>query len=152
MKLRPLMAMRAHLRQPADVVGDVPLGQRMISEVTDGSFEGERLRGRLVGPGADWITVGAGGIAHVDVRVTLETDDAALIYMQYLGKLLFDENVAAAVAQGRATELGDTYFMTQPRFETGSAKYAWLNGVVAVAEGRLIENGVEYQVFECLHG
>ena len=59
--------------------------------------------------------------------------------------------MATAIQQGKGTELGDTYFMTQPRFETGSADYAWLNSVVAVAEGRLVENGVEYNVFECLH-
>jgi hypothetical protein len=44
MKLQPLMTMRGNLRQPSDVVGSVPLGQRMITEVTGGSFEGERLK------------------------------------------------------------------------------------------------------------
>ena len=67
--------------------------------------------------------------------------------------LVFNAKVGAALAQGTGTgtEFGDTYWMTQPRFETGSADYAWLNSVVAVAEGRLIENGVEYEVFECPH-
>jgi hypothetical protein len=71
--------------------------------------------------------------------------------MQYVDKLVFNENVAIALAQGKGTEFGDTYFMSQPRFETGSPNYAWLNSVVAVAEGRLLENGVEYNVIECLH-
>jgi hypothetical protein len=31
----------------------------------------------------------------------------------------------------------DAYFMTQPRFETGDARYRWLNRVAAVGEGRL---------------
>jgi len=149
MKLQPLMNMKAGLRQPTDVVGNVPLGQRMISEVTGGTFKGERLEGTLAGPAADWVLLGADGIGHVDVRITLKTNDGALIYMQYLGKLVFNAKVGAALAQGKATEFGDTYFMTQPRFETGSPDYAWLNSVVAVAEGRLIENGVEYNVFEC---
>jgi hypothetical protein len=145
------MTMRGNLRQPADAVGPVPMGQRMISEVTGGSFEGERLRGTLLGPAADWVLIGAGGIGHVDVRITLKTDDGALIYMQYVGKLVFNAEVAKAIQQGKGTEFGDTYFMTQPRFETGSADYAWLNSIVAVAEGRLVENGVEYNVFECVH-
>jgi hypothetical protein len=34
-------------------------------------------------------------------------------------------------------------------FETGAARYAWLNGIVAVGSGRLIEGGgVAYDVFE----
>lgn len=151
MKLQPLMTMKAGLRQPSDVVGNVPLGQRVIAEVTGGSFEGERLKGSVMTPGADWIVVSNDGIGHIDVRLTLKTDDGALIYMQYLGKLVFNDKVAEATGQGKAMQLGDTYFMTQPRFETGSADYAWLNSIVAVAEGRVIEGGVEYKVFECVH-
>ena len=151
MKLQPLMTMRGNFRQPTDVVGAVPLGQRMIIEVADGSFEGERLRGTLRGPAADWLMLGANGIGHVDVRLTLETHDGALIFAQYVGKLVLNAKASAAIAQGKGTEFGDTHFMTQPRFETGSADYAWLNSVVAVAEGRLVETGVEYNVFECLH-
>ena len=152
MKLKPLMTLNAELRQPSDVIGNVPLGQRMIAEVTGGSFNGERLTGTLITPGADWVMLGGDGIGHIDVRITLRTDDDALIYMQYLGKLVFNDKLSTALEQGKGTEFGDTHFMTQPRFETGSADYAWLNTVVAVAEGRLIENGVEYNVFECVHG
>jgi hypothetical protein len=151
MQLKPLMTLVGKLRRPADLVGDVPLGQRMIAEVTGGSFEGDRLKGTIVTPGADWVLVSAGGIGHVDVRLTLKTDDDAFIYMQYLGKLVFNDKVAEAVQQGRGTEFGDTYFMTQPRFETGSQDYAWLNSIVAVAEGHLIEGGVEYRIYECQH-
>ena len=151
MKLLPLMTMKAGLRQPSDVVGNVPLGQRVIAEVTGGSFDGERIKGSVMTPGADWIVVSNDGIGHIDVRLTLKTDDGALIYMQYLGKLVFNDKVAEATEQGKDMQLGDTYFMTQPRFETGSADYAWLNSIVAVAEGRVIEGGVEYKVFECVH-
>ncbi len=151
MKLKPLMTMIGKLRQPSDLVGNVPLGQRMIAEVTGGSFEGDRLKGTLVTPGADWILMGAGGIGHVDVRLTLKTDDEAFIYMQYVGKLVFNEKVAEAAQQGKGTKFGDTYFMTQPRFETGSPDYDWLNSIVAVAEGHLVEGGVEYRVYECQH-
>ena len=151
MKLQPLMTLRADLRQPSDVIGNVPLGQRMVAEVSGGSFEGERLEGTILTPGADWVIVGADGIGHIDVRLTLKTGDNALIFMQYIGKLLFNDKVSGAIGRGEGTDFGDTYFMTQPRFETGSADYAWLNSVVAVAEGRLIENGVEYNVFECVH-
>jgi len=151
MKLRPLMTLIGELRRPADLVGDVPLGQRMVAEVTGGSFEGDRLKGTIVTPGADWVLVSAGGIGHVDVRLTLKTDDDAFIYMQYLGKLVFNDKVAEAVQQGKGTEIGDTYFMTQPRFESGNPDYEWLNSIVAIAEGRLIEGGVEYRVYECQH-
>jgi len=39
-----------------------------------------------------------------------------------------------------------------PRFETGDPRYAWLNAVVAVAEGRVLPNAVEYRVFQVSNG
>ena len=150
MQLNLLMTMRGDLRKPSDDIGKVPMGQRMVAEVTGGSFEGERLRGSVLTPGADWLLMGQDGVGLVDVRLTLKTHDDALIYMQYLGKLHFNEKLMAALAEGAETQFGDTYFMTQPRFETGAENYSWLNGIVAVAEGRMTSEGVEYQVYECV--
>ena len=38
-------------------------------------------------------------------------------------------------------------FRTNPLFETGDERYAWLNHVVAVGKGRTGDNGVIYDVF-----
>ena len=86
------------------------------------------------------------------MRGTLETDDGAHIYIQYHGVLEMNEKVLGALEKGEATDYGDTYFMTQPRFETGDPRYAWLNRVVAVAEGRILPNAVEYRVYELANG
>ncbi len=41
------------------------------------------------------------------------------------------------------------YFRTNPVFETGHQNYRWLNGVVSIGNGRLVEGGgVAYDVFE----
>jgi hypothetical protein len=37
---------------------------------------------------------------------------------------------------------------TTPRFETGDARYAWLNAVVCVATGARRPGAVELEVFE----
>ena len=39
-----------------------------------GSFEGERLRGKVLAGGGDWVTVLGNGAFTLDLRVTLETD------------------------------------------------------------------------------
>jgi hypothetical protein len=57
---------------------------------------------------------------HLDVRLLLETDNGARIYVQYRGVLVVNETTHAALAKGGSTDYGDTYFMTQPRFETGA--------------------------------
>jgi hypothetical protein len=89
---------------------------------------------------------------YLDVRLLLETDNGARIYLQYRGVLVINETTNAALAKGGSTDYGDTYFMTQPRFETGDARYRWLNRIVAVGQGRLGPGSVEYRIFEVANG
>ena len=149
-KLEPLMTYRATLKPPAQV-GVGPRGNRAIYDVTGGEFEGERLKGKILPSGGDWILIDSDGVGRLDVRATFETHDGALIYVQYHGVIVMNEATTAALEQGQEGQYGDTYFMTQPRFETGDERYAWLNRVVAVAEGRALPSAVEYRVFELLN-
>jgi len=151
MKLEHLVTYRADLKPPV-AVGKGPLGTRTIFDVTGGTAEGPRLRGKLLASGGDWLLLDEGGVGRLDVRGTLETDDGAHIYVHYHGVLEMNEKVLGALEKGEATDYGDTYFMTQPRFETGDPRYAWLNRVVAVAEGRVLPNAVEYRVYELVNG
>ena len=150
-KLEYLMTYRADLKPPV-AVGTGPAGARQIYDVTGGSFEGARLKGKLLASGGDWLLIGNDGVGRLDVRVTFETQDGALIYMQYCGVIVMNEAITRALSGGGETKYGDTYFMTQPRFETGHPDYAWLNSVVAVAEGRALPNAVEYRVYEVVNG
>jgi hypothetical protein len=149
-KLEYLMTYRADLEAPVEV-GAVPSGTRQIFDVKGGTFEGPRLKGRLLPSGGDWLLVGNDGVGRLDVRGTLETDDGARIYVQYHGVIVLNEKVLGALAEGRESDYGDSYFMTQPRFETGHPSYEWLNSVVAVAEGRALGNAVEYRVFQVVN-
>ena len=56
-------------------IGATPHGTLSIFPVTGGSFEGERLRGKVLAGGGDWVTAEADGTVKLDLRVTLETDD-----------------------------------------------------------------------------
>jgi hypothetical protein len=150
MKLQLFMNVHADLSAPLEI-GGCPQGKRNIFNVTGGTFEGPRLCGKIAASGGDWLLVDGDEVGRLDVRITLETDDGARIYVQYFGVLVMNEKIKAALAPGGSTEYGDTYFMTQPRFETGDARYKWLNQVVAVAEGRVRPSAVEYRVFEVLN-
>ncbi len=150
MRLEPLMTYHADLRSPV-AVGTGPYGNRLIVEVSGGAFEGPRLRGKLLTGGGDWLLVDADGVGHLDVRATFETHDGATIYVQYYGRLEITDAVMAALGGSGETRFGDQYFFSQPRFETGDARYRWLNRVIAVGQGRVLPNRVEYQVFECLN-
>jgi len=41
--------------------------------------------------------------------------------------------------------------MTAPRFETGDPRYAWLNAIIAVGEGRAGPGWVEYRVYQVVN-
>jgi hypothetical protein len=148
MRLEPLMTYSADLL-PAVAVGPGPYGNRLVFEVSGGTFEGPRLRGRLLTGGGDWLLLDGEGIGHLDVRATFETDDGALIYVQYFGRLEVTDAVMAALGGQGETRFGDQHFFSQPRFETGDERYRWLNRVIAVGQGRVLPNRVEYQVFAC---
>jgi hypothetical protein len=146
-KLEYLATYRADLASPIEI-GAVPSGTRQIFDVKGGHLEGPRLKGKLLASGGDWLLIGNDGVGRLDVRGTFETDDGARIYVQYHGVLVLNEAVTRALSEGGETQYGATYFMTQPRFETGDLRYAWLNSTVAVAEGRVLPNAVEYRVFK----
>lgn len=146
--LTPLTTYRADLEAP-QVVGNGPYGLRQIFVATGGKATGERLSGVLRPGGGDWLLVGADGYGRLDVRGTIETDDGALLYVSYFGVLELSDRAMQALPQGPATDYGELRFMTQPRFETGDPRYAWLNTAVCVAEGRLLPGpAVEYRVYE----
>jgi hypothetical protein len=129
-------------------VGEGPHGNRLIVEVTGGHFEGSRLKGKILSGGGDWLVIDKAGFGHLDVRATFLTDDGANIYVQYYGRIELTEAIGSALATGKGTtNFGDHYFFSQPRFETGDPRYAWLNHVMAVGQGRLVEGCVQYQVF-----
>jgi len=148
MKLEHIMTYHADLAPP-QVIGKTAFGTRQIFEVTGGTFEGPGLSGKILTCGGDWLLTDDAGVGRLDVRATFLTDDGAHIYMQYYGILELNEKAASALADGGGTEYGDHFFVTQPRFETGDERYAWLNQTVAVAEGRIRPSAVEYQVYAC---
>jgi Protein of unknown function (DUF3237) len=118
------------------LVGDGPAGFRVVAEVGSGSVSGERLRGTLAGNSmADWLVVN-GGVATVDVRGTLRTDDGALVYVTYGGRI--------DMSGGALTEP----IFVAPRFETSDERYRWLNLVQAVGIGRLDGEHLHYDWFE----
>lgn len=136
---------------PPQNLGATPLGTRRIVPVTGGSFSGQRLRGTVLrSAAADWILVRADGSVLLDVRLTLKTDDDALIFMTYRGIRHSSPEVAQRLAQGETVDPSDYYFRTTPVFETSHDKYEWMNNIICVAVGERLPGEVKYKVFEIL--
>lgn len=113
-------------------VADGPFGRRVIAGIAHGRWQGERLAGDIVGPGGDWAMPSAGNAMLLDVRQVIETDDGAVVYVSY---------------HGRCDRSRGTYTVA-PTFETGDERYAWLNAVVSIGQGRFENGRLEYEMFE----
>ncbi len=115
------------------VIENGPQGTRTIVQILGGRFEGPRLKATVQTPAGDWITNRADGSYRLDVRLTLKTDDGALILVTYNGI-------------GQTTSAGAS-LRAAPLFETGDSRYAWLTRLQAVAVGERAGGALFYDIF-----
>lgn len=127
---------------PPLVVGDIGHAERRIIPITGGSFKGPRLAGRVLPGGADWQVIRRDGVAELEARYTLETDDGALIYVLNKGIRWGPKEVMERLARGEEVRPGEYYFRTRPVFETGVPAYQWLHRLIAVAAGERLPDKV----------
>lgn len=135
-ELVPLGTLTITLGETVRLLG-TPSGERVIVEFPVIELAGDRIRAHRKGAtAADWLVIAGDGTAQIDIRFTLETDDGALIYVQMNGRT--DANTFAS---------GGPLYMA-PRFETGDARYAWLNRIQAISKGAFAGGKVTNHVFE----
>ena len=135
---------------PPQKVGAVPHGIRVIAPITGGTFEGPRLRGKVLPGGGDWLLTRPDGVLELDLRITLETDDGALIYMTSSGLRHGPPEVLAALARGESVDPSKYYFRTAIRFETSALQYTFLNQLIAISSGDRRASGPVYTIEEIL--
>jgi len=135
--------------EPRVDLGPGPLGRRVFDRVSRGTFTGPRLRGEVLPGSGDPLLRRADGVAVIDARALLCTDDGAHILMTYVGRAVVPPEVLTQLNDPHTRHLVDpsTYSIwAAPFFETGDPRYAWLNAVVAVASGQLTADGVCWRV------
>lgn len=109
------------------------IGTRLIVPVTGGTFTGPKLSGKVLDVGADWITRRDDDVSELDVRITLETADDALIYLSYQGMI-------------RRAD-GETYWKMVPMFETAAESYDWLEQSLFIGVGGRVDGRTTYSIY-----
>jgi hypothetical protein len=112
-----------------------------------GAFAGPRLRGEVLPGGGDWVLVRPDGVADLDIRLTLRTDEGDLIYTACEGIFDIAPEMRRRILDGEEVDPSKYYFRTAPRFETASGKYGWLNRLIAVGVGRRTAQGMVTDIF-----
>ena len=115
------------------VVEKGPQGTRTIVQVVGGRFEGPRVKASVQAPAGDWITNRPDGSYRLDVRLTLKTDDGAVILVTYNGI-------------GQTTDAGASLRIA-PLFETGDSRYVWLTRLQAIGVGERAGTTVTYDIY-----
>ncbi|TAJ72805.1 MAG: DUF3237 domain-containing protein [Phenylobacterium sp.] len=146
LRLEPLMAMTLIVAPPIRF-GAGPGGERRVGVVTGGRFEGDRFAGHVLDGGADWQLRRSDGAWLIDCRLVLQTDDGAIVGMQYSGLRHGPGDVMDRLAQGDPVDPSEYYFRITPTFETADPRYAWLNQLVGVGAGHRPPSGPVYKVW-----
>jgi len=133
--LQFIFAAQVKVEAPLDL-GDIGKGGRRIVPIAGGDFAGPQIRGTVLPGGADWQILRDDGVAELEARYTLRTDDGALIYVRNLALRHGPAEVMAALASGRPVDPANYYFRGATFFETSAARYAWIGKHIVVCSGK----------------
>lgn len=122
-------------------------GARRIIPIIGGTVSGPRLNGRIQNVGADWQTLFADGLAELDTRYAMETDDGATIEIINYGYRHGPKEVLDAVARGEPVDPASYYMRTHARLETGDERYSWVNRTLFVGVGARNQSSVQVELY-----
>jgi len=147
-KFEYLMTYKAIL-EPAQAIDPTLL---IVNVLPGGWAKGPNINGSFIPPGGDWLRIMPSGVARLDVRATLKTDDGDLIYITYNGIIQHTDTSIAKLNKGEAfTNKDVAYFVTAPTMQTSSKKYDYLNRVQLInkfVEARLGKDGESYVIYD----
>jgi hypothetical protein len=134
-------------------VGDaLPVGgpsgheQLFFVPITGGSVAGPRLSGAVLPGGGDWY-VDRDGVAHLDARYVLRTDEGDLVDVRNRGFWRADPEVTALLDSGVDVAEDRYYYRTVPVFSTGARDLRWLTETVFVGLARTDEGAICIRFF-----
>lgn len=137
-------------------IGASPFGDQRLGYITGGRFFGPRINGIVLPGGGNWSRGGrlgdAASVGTFDARAVWQMHDGALVYVSYTGRNIIPDDVRASFVDPSVPDADPSryYLRIAPVFETASATYGWLNGVLAVGVGERTDFGVRHQIHEVL--
>jgi hypothetical protein len=146
-RLEYIFSYSAQVRLPPEVIGPTPDGIRANFYIVGGEVDGPKVKGKFAPVGADWMLVRRDGVAILDVRATMETNDGALIYLPYSGVLDLGPGGYDGFLSGNLPQRAALRGV--PRFLTSHPNYLWLNRLqcLNVGDVDLATGFVRYDVY-----
>ncbi len=133
---------RVSIAPPLDM-GVTRAGHRRVIPILGGTFEGPRIRGKVLPGGADWQILHPDGAADLEARYTLETEAGSLVYVTNRGMRRGDPAILQRLNSGEKVDTSLYYFRTVASFEASAAECEWLTAALFVGSG---ERGPDHVV------
>ena len=127
----------------AEALGKTPEGYRVNFFVKGGRVVGPRIDAVVRPEGGDWMAIRSDGIGMVDIRITYETADGALIFEHAGGVFDLGPEGFAKVASGQLT--GSPPFYATPAWSTAHPHWTWLNRCQGFGIGRVVLEDLQVQ-------
>lgn len=120
-----LFSINCSLETPPEPIGVTPEGLRVNFYFKGGEVYGPRINGILKPNGQDRMLVRHDGIAQIDVRATIQTDDGAQIMVDHqgivdLGEDGYKRTLDRSLGNHATARVSASYM-------TGHDNYLWLN-------------------------
>ena len=131
-------------------VGHVAKGTRRFVPIAGGEVSGPKLNGKVLPGGGDWQTIRDDGVAELEARYTLQTDDDALIFVRNYGLRHGPPDVITALSAGGVVDHASYYFRGATFFETSATQYAWLTRQIVVCVGEREPAWVRVKFYQVL--
>lgn len=146
-KMEHLFSYTGNLDPNVEIIGPTPEGIKANLYITGGEVTGPKVTGVLRPVGADWLTIRSDGVASLDVRTTIETNDGALIYLTYTGVADLGEDGYQQFVQGTAATRFPIHAVA--KMITSHPDYLWVNRLqcINIGEGNLEESFASYDLY-----
>jgi uncharacterized protein DUF3237 len=127
----------------AESLGETPEGYRVNFFVKGGRVVGPRIDAVVRPEGGDWMAIRSDGIGMVDIRITYETTDGALIFEHAGGVFDLGPGGYGQVASGQFS--GSPPFYATPSWSTAHPNWTWLNRCQGFGIGRVVLEDLQVQ-------
>jgi hypothetical protein len=131
------------------VIGHTGLGRKQFIPIKSGTADG-KIKGSILLSGADSQIIRADGRVDLSARYVIQTEDDELIYIENNGIRQVSEEFREQAAEGKFVPPEHVYFRTVPVFETGSAKYKWLQDRIFIGAAVRNPDSVVLDIYEVL--
>ena len=109
--------------------------------ITGGTFEGPRVRGRVLPGGGDNPTIRPDGVTEFSASYILESEDGTLIRLTNRGLRVSSQAIDDALMRNEVVSRENYYLRVTPLFAVPAGPHEWLARHVFIGVGRRLPTG-----------